>query len=91
VGGTLGLAGGLLLAVAVLYLGPRDQVICGSATGPSSVAEEAFQGMGSGHVDGPSSNTCPVPGTVSWVLAVLAVPGGVASGLVLSRPRHVAA
>ena len=90
-GGVLGLAAGLVTAVAVLlFLGPTTQVTCDSSTGPAAVAEEALQGLGSGHVDGPTRSTCPVPSTAGWVLGALSVPVGVAGGVWLLRPRDLA-
>lgn len=89
-GGVLGLAAGLLVAGAVLlFVGPRDQVTCDSSHGPAAVAEEALQGLGTGHVDGPARSTCPVPSTTSWVLGVLAVPVCVGGGVHLFRPRDL--
>ncbi len=54
---------GLLLALAVLFFGPKKTVVCEHTSWPNSMFGDTF-----GHTDGADFTGCAVPTTLTWVL-----------------------
>jgi len=71
---------GALTGAAVVFAGPKKTVVCAEASWPDSMFGDIF-----GHVDGPTSTGCVVPGGLTWMIALFVLFGFVAVGAVAAR------
>jgi hypothetical protein len=56
---------GCLLAVGIIFLGPKETVVCVDAAWPNSLFGDNF-----GHTDGATFTGCDVPTLATWAAAV---------------------
>jgi hypothetical protein len=76
---------GLVAAVAVLFLGPKETIVCESAGWPNSMFGDMF-----GHVDGSSFTGCEVPTGGAWAFAgalAIASPAALVGESLATRRR----
>jgi hypothetical protein len=76
----------IVLAVAVVSLGPSGEVVCGTGAPLDRLAQTVMSGLGGGHVDGPAATLCVVPTATAWVLGALVILGG--SVVIIAASRH---
>jgi hypothetical protein len=79
VGALFGLIAGAVVAVVLVFVGPRHEIVCGNG----HRLDDAAEGVFSERIDGPTATFCVVPSELTWVAAAGVLVAGVILGAVL--------
>jgi hypothetical protein len=80
--GPVGVVCGVLCATAVIFVGPKQTIVCTEARWPNSAFGDMF-----GHSDGAMFTGCDVPTAAAWVVAVALLLAPVVMAVFLGRSR----